>query len=105
MDMKRPLSLDSSEKRLARLLLLFANFGMDSPPEPIIPKISHETLAEMIGATRSRVSFFMKGFRDLGFIDYNAGGGGGIEIHGSLLNAVLHEKRHIETSVLTLRPN
>lgn len=88
---------NSSEKRLARLLLLLANFGKDSPPQPIIAKISQETLAEMIGATRSRVSFFMNRFRDLGFIDYNVGGDGGIEIHSSLLNAVLHEKPHIET--------
>jgi CRP/FNR family transcriptional regulator, cyclic AMP receptor protein len=84
---------NSSEKRLARLLLLLANFGKDDKPEPIIAKISQETLAEMIGTTRSRVSFFMNKFRRLGFIDYN----GGIEVHSSLLNVVLHEEPHIET--------
>jgi len=85
---------NSSEKRLARLLLLMANFGKDSMPVPVIAKISQETLAEMIGTTRSRVSFFMNKFRDLGLIDYN---GEGIEIHSSLLNAVLHEKPEIKT--------
>ena len=84
---------NSSEKRLARLLLLLANFGKEGKPEPIIAKISQETLAEMIGTTRSRVSFFMNRFRKLGFIKYN----GSIEVHTSLLNAVLHEKPHIET--------
>ena len=84
---------NSSEKRLARLLLLLANFGKEDKPEPIIAKISQETLAEMIGTTRSRVSFFMNKFRKLGFIDYN----GGIEVHSSLLNFVLHEEPHIET--------
>ena len=84
---------NSSEKRLARLLLLLANFGKEGKPEPIIAKISQETLAEMIGTTRSRVSFFMNKFRKLGLIDYN----GDIEVHSSLLNAVLHEKPHIET--------
>ena len=84
---------NSSEKRLARLLLLLANFGKDDKPEPMIAKISQETLAEMIGTTRSRVSFFMNKFRRLGFIDYN----GGIEVHSSLLNLVLHEEPHIET--------
>jgi CRP/FNR family transcriptional regulator, cyclic AMP receptor protein len=78
---------NSSEKRLARLLLLLANFGKDGAPEPVIAKISQETLAEMIGTTRSRVSFFMNKFRKLGFIDYN----GGIKIHSSLLNVVLHD--------------
>ena len=82
---------NSSEKRLARALLLLANFGKDSPPEPIIAQISQETLAEMIGTTRSRVSFFMNKFRKLGLIDYN----GHIEIHRSLLNVVLHEEPHI----------
>ena len=72
---------NSSEKRLARLLLLLANFGKESEPEPIIAKISQETLAEMIGTTRSRVSFFMNRFRKLGFIHYN----GGIQVHSSLL--------------------
>ena len=85
---------NSSEKRLARMLLLLANFGKESKPEAIIPKISQETLAEMIGTTRSRVSFFMNKFRELGFIDYN---GSGLEIHSSLLNAVLHDKPQIKT--------
>jgi CRP/FNR family transcriptional regulator, cyclic AMP receptor protein len=78
---------NSSEKRLARLLLLLANFGKETKPEPIIAKISQETLAEMVGTTRSRVSFFMNKFRKLGFIEYN----GGIEVHSSLLNVVLHD--------------
>jgi CRP/FNR family transcriptional regulator, cyclic AMP receptor protein len=84
---------NSSEKRLARLLLLLANFGKEGKPEPIIAKISQETLAEMIGTTRSRVSHFMNKFRKLGFIDYN----GGIHVHSSLLNAVLHEQPAIKT--------
>ncbi len=83
---------NSSEKRLARLLLLLANFGKDGAPEPVIPKISQETLAEMIGTTRSRVSFFMNKFRKLGFIEYN----GGIEVHSSLLNMVLHDQPQIK---------
>jgi CRP/FNR family transcriptional regulator, cyclic AMP receptor protein len=82
---------NSSEKRLARVLLLLANFGKESKPEPVIAKISQETLAEMIGTTRSRVSFFMNKFRDLGLITYN----GHIEVHSSLLNVVLHEKPEI----------
>ena len=82
---------NSSEKRLARALLLLANFGKDGRPEPIIAKVSQETLAEMIGTTRSRVSFFMNKFRKLGLIDYN----GQIEIHSSLLNVVLHAEPHI----------
>ena len=82
---------NSSEKRLARALLLLANFGKDGRPEPVIAKVSQETLAEMIGTTRSRVSFFMNKFRKLGLIDYN----GRIEIHSSLLNVVLHEEPHI----------
>jgi CRP/FNR family cyclic AMP-dependent transcriptional regulator len=87
---------NSSEKRLARLLLLLANFGKDGEkPEPILAKISQETLADMIGTTRSRVSFFMNKFRKLGFIDYN-GGNGGLEVHSSLLNVVLHEAPLIE---------
>ena len=85
---------NSSEKRLARMLLLLANFGKEGKPEPIIAKISQETLAEMIGTTRSRVSFFMNKFRELGFIDYN---GSGLEVHTSLLNAVLHDQPQIET--------
>jgi CRP-like cAMP-binding protein len=84
---------NSSEKRLARLLLLLANFGKDEKPEPILAKISQETLAEMIGTTRSRVSFFMNKFRKLGLIDYN----GSIEVHSSLLNVVLHDEPHINT--------
>jgi CRP/FNR family transcriptional regulator, cyclic AMP receptor protein len=82
---------NSSEKRLARLLPLLANFGKDGPPQPVLAEISQETLAEMIGTTRSRVSFFMNKFRKLGFIDYN----GRIEVHNSLLNAVLHDKPRI----------
>ena len=80
---------NSSEKRLARVLLLLARFGKDGEPEILIPKISQETLAEMIGATRSRVSFFMNRFRKLGFIDYD--GGSGLQVHSSLLNIVLHD--------------
>jgi CRP/FNR family transcriptional regulator, cyclic AMP receptor protein len=79
---------NSSEKRLARLLLLLANYGKDEKPEPILATISQETLADMIGTTRSRVSFFMNKFRKMGFIDYN-GGNGGIEVHSSLLSVVL----------------
>ncbi len=82
---------NSSEKRLARILLLLANFGKEGRPEPIIAKISQETLAEMIGTTRSRVSFFMNKFRELGLIDYN----GHIEVHSSLLNVVLHDQPQI----------
>lgn len=78
---------NSSEKRLARALLLLANFGKKGKPEPVIAKISQETLAEMIGTTRSRVNFFMNRFRKLGFIEYN----GTMRIHSSLLNVVLHE--------------
>jgi CRP/FNR family cyclic AMP-dependent transcriptional regulator len=84
---------NSSEKRLARVLLLLANFGKEGKPEPIIAKISQETLAEMIGTTRSRVSFFMNRFRKLGFITYN----GSIHVHSSLLNAVLHEQPHLKS--------
>jgi CRP-like cAMP-binding protein len=82
---------NSSEKRLARLLLLLANFGKEGSPQPIQPNISQETLAEMIGTTRSRVSFFMNKFRKLGLISYN----GKIEVHNSLLSAVLHDKPEI----------
>ena len=78
---------NSSEKRLARMLLLLANFGKEGKPEPIIAKISQETLAEMIGTTRSRVSFFMNKFRKLGFIEYN----GGLKVNDSLLSIVLHD--------------
>jgi CRP/FNR family cyclic AMP-dependent transcriptional regulator len=82
---------NSSEKRLARLLLLLANFGKEGKPEPMIAQISQETLAQMIGTTRARVSHFMNKFRDLGFIDYN----GGIVVHSSLLNVVLHDQPEI----------
>jgi len=78
---------NSSEKRLARVLLILAHFGKEGIPETVVPKISQETLAEMIGTTRSRVSFFMNRFRKLGFIHYN----GGLQVHGSLLNVVLHD--------------
>jgi CRP-like cAMP-binding protein len=79
---------NSSEKRLARILLLLARFGKEGVPETVIPKISQETLAEMIGTTRSRVSFFMNRFRKLGFLDY---GRSGLHVHSSLLNVVLHD--------------
>jgi CRP-like cAMP-binding protein len=79
---------NSSEKRLARLLLLLANFGQESQPIPVVAKVSQETLAEMIGTTRSRVSFFMNRFRRLGFLDYN---GGGMRVHSSLVSVVLHD--------------
>jgi CRP/FNR family transcriptional regulator, cyclic AMP receptor protein len=79
---------NSSEKRLARLLLLLAHFGKEGKPEAVIPKMSQETLAEMIGTTRSRVSFFMNRFRKLGFVDY---GESGLQVHSSLLNVVLHD--------------
>lgn len=78
---------NSSEKRLARILLLLANYGKDPEPEEVIPKISQETLAEMIGTTRSRVSFFLNRFRELGFIEYN----GGMHVHRSLLNVLLRD--------------
>ena len=82
---------NSSEKRLARLLLLMANFGEQGRPQPVTVKVSQETLADMIGTTRSRVSFFMNKFRKLGFIDYSGGPSGRLEVHSSLLNTVLHE--------------
>ena len=78
---------NSSEKRLARTLLLLANFGKEGRPEPIVPKISQETLAEMVGTTRSRISYFMNKFRKLGYVSYN----GSIEVHSSLLNVVLSD--------------
>lgn len=78
---------NSSEKRLARVLLLLAHFGKEGKPEPVIAKISQETLAEMVGTTRSRISFFMNKFRKLGFIEYN----GGMHVHSALLNVVLHD--------------
>jgi CRP/FNR family cyclic AMP-dependent transcriptional regulator len=79
---------NSSEKKLARKLLLLAHFGKEGVPEPVVPKISQETLAEMIGTTRSRVSFFMNRFRKLGFVDYDESG---MQVHSSLLNFVLHD--------------
>ena len=88
---------NSSEKRLARLLLLLANFGKEGNPTPIRPTISQETLAEMIGTTRSRVSFFLNKFRKLGFISYN----GKIEVHSSLLDAVLREKPQLQRNEKT----
>jgi CRP-like cAMP-binding protein len=78
---------NSSEKRLARVLLMLARFGKEGSPEAVLPKVSQETLAEMIGTTRSRVNFFMNRFRKLGFIHYN----GGLQVHSSLLNVVLHD--------------
>jgi CRP/FNR family transcriptional regulator, cyclic AMP receptor protein len=83
---------NSSEKRLARVLLLLANFGKEGTPQPIVGKFNQETLAEMIGTTRSRVSFFMNKFRKLGYIEYN----GKLEIHNSLLNVVLYDKPEIK---------
>ena len=82
---------NSSEKRLARVLLLLAHFGKDGIPETVVPKISQETLAEMVGTTRSRVSFFMNRFRKLGFIHYAGGSEGALQVHSSLLNVVLHD--------------
>jgi CRP/FNR family cyclic AMP-dependent transcriptional regulator len=82
---------NSSEKRLARVLLLMANFGKEGKPEPVIAKISQETLAEIVGTTRSRVSTFMNKFRELGFIKYN----GDLGVHNFLLNVVLHDKPEI----------
>jgi CRP/FNR family cyclic AMP-dependent transcriptional regulator len=82
---------NSSEKRLARVLLLMANFGKEGRQEPVLAKISQETLAEMVGTTRSRVSYFMNKFRKLGFIEYN----GSLEVHNSLLNVVLHDNPHL----------
>jgi CRP/FNR family transcriptional regulator, cyclic AMP receptor protein len=91
---------NSSEKRLARALLLLANFGNDGRPEPIVGTFSQETLAEMIGTTRSRVSFFMNKFRRLGYIDYN----GKLEIHNSLLNVVLYDKPEIKRNDASNEP-
>src|SRR5690242_558396 len=82
---------NSSEKRLARVLLLLAHFGKEGIPETVVPKISQETLAEMVGTTRSRVSFFMNRFRKLGFIHYAGGSEGALQVHSSLLNVVLHD--------------
>ena len=91
---------NSSEKRLARALLLLANFGKEGRPEPIITKVSQETLAEMIGTTRSRVSFFMNKFRKLGFISYN----GTMEVHSSLLSVVLNDRPEIQEKRKTSSP-
>ena len=82
---------NSAEKRLARVLLLMAHFGKEGEPEPVLARISQETLAEMIGTTRSRVSFFMNKFRKLGFIDYDGDSHNGLHVHKSLLNIVLHD--------------
>ena len=82
---------NSSEKRLARVLLLLARFGKEGIPETVVPRISQETLAEMVGTTRSRVSFFMNRFRKLGFIHYAGGAEGALQVHSSLLNVVLHD--------------
>jgi CRP/FNR family cyclic AMP-dependent transcriptional regulator len=83
--------LNSTEKRLARLLLILANYGKEDPPDPILPRINQETLAEMIGTSRTHVNFFMNKFRQLGFIEYN----GVIKVNRSLLNVLLHEKPHL----------
>jgi len=85
--------LNSTEKRLARLLLILANYGKEDRPDPIVPKITQETLAEMIGTSRTHVNFFMNKFRQLGFIEYN----GDIKVHRSLLNMVLHERPEIKS--------
>jgi CRP/FNR family transcriptional regulator, cyclic AMP receptor protein len=90
---------NSSEKRLARVLLLLANFGKEEAPEPIVGKFSQEILAEMIGTTRSRVSYFMNKFRKLGYIKYN----GKLEIHSSLLNVVLYDKPELRTRTVLAR--
>jgi CRP/FNR family cyclic AMP-dependent transcriptional regulator len=82
---------NSSEKRLARVLLLLARFGKEGVPEPVIPRISQESLADMVGTTRSRVSFFMNRFRKLGFVDYSGGPEGRLQVHSSLLSMVLHD--------------
>ena len=92
---------NSSEKRLARILLLMAEFGKPGEPEPLIPKISQETLAEMIGTTRSRVSFFMNRFRKLGFIEYT----GRIRVHKSLLHVILHDQPPADTDKRSAAPN
>jgi len=91
---------NSSEKRLARLLLLLANFGKEGKPEPIVGKFGQEMLAEMIGTTRSRVSFFMNKFRKLGFIEYN----GKLEVHNSLLNVILYDQPAIKPRDISTPP-
>jgi CRP/FNR family cyclic AMP-dependent transcriptional regulator len=85
--------LNSTEKRLARLLLILANYGKGEPPEPVVPKISQEMLAEMIGTSRTHVNFFMNKFRQLGFIEYN----GDLKVHRSLLNMLLHDRPQVES--------
>ena len=82
---------NSSEKRLARVLLMLAHFGKEGVPQTVVPKVNQETLAEMVGTTRSRVSFFMNRFRKLGFIHYAGGAQSGLQVHSSLLNVVLHD--------------
>jgi CRP/FNR family cyclic AMP-dependent transcriptional regulator len=84
--------LNSTEKRLARILLILANYGKEDRPDPILPKINQETLAEMIGTTRTHVNFFMNKFRQLGFIEYDGDPRGEIRVNRSLLNMLLHEK-------------
>jgi CRP/FNR family transcriptional regulator, cyclic AMP receptor protein len=84
--------LNSTEKRLARLLLILANYGKEDRPDPIVPKISQETLADMIGTSRTHVNFFMNKFRQLGFIEYDGDPKGEIKVNRSLLNFLLHEK-------------
>jgi CRP/FNR family transcriptional regulator, cyclic AMP receptor protein len=91
---------NSSEMRLARVLLLLANFGKDAEPDKVIPKVSQETLAEMVGTTRSRVSYFMNKFRKLGFINYDSG----LEVHRSLLNFVLHDSSSTKSQNQVLEP-
>jgi CRP/FNR family cyclic AMP-dependent transcriptional regulator len=91
---------NSSEMRLARVLLLLANFGKDAEPDKVIPKISQETLAEMVGTTRSRVSYFMNKFRKLGFVNYDTG----LEVHRSLLNFVLHDSSSTGSRGRVLEP-
>jgi CRP-like cAMP-binding protein len=88
---------NSSEKRLARTLLLMANFGKEGKPEPVIPKVSQETLAEMVGTTRSRINHFMNKFRQLGFIEYN----GDMKVNYSLMNMVLHETPQIKRGTVS----
>jgi CRP-like cAMP-binding protein len=83
---------NSSEKRLARVLLILAHFGKEGVPETVVPKMSQESLAEIVGTTRSRVSFFMNRFRKLGFVDYSGGAEGGLRVHSSLLSVVLHDQ-------------
>jgi CRP/FNR family cyclic AMP-dependent transcriptional regulator len=87
--------LNSTEKRLARLLLILANYGKEDRPDPIVPKINQETLADMIGTSRTHVNSFMNKFRQLGFIEYNGDAKGGIKVHRSLLNMLLHETPQI----------